>query len=477
MCARTRFIRPRHEHHTHPRCRGPLVPFAILVPFAPFAFFAIIARTLPVPRVRRAAAWALLTLAPYSVGCADETGRLGTEEEEVDGGGEDASDRGGATDTEDADAIEPTDVPDAAGDLEGADATPAEPAPPEERGAYPVGHLELRMDDLSTEPPGRSTIGVWYPAAAAEGEPTRIASLIESGSFDEAPLATDGPFPLVMFSHGNQGANFQSFTYYEHLASHGFVVAAPDHAGNRIADNPDDEETAAIALRRPADVMRAMVTVEADATLGPLVGGTARGISGHSFGGYTALALAGATTDVDAANARCDAGTDSDIFCPFTPYWPPGEVVEPPAGAEVFEACLAMAPGGYAAFGDDGVAAIDIPVFLMGGTDDEFTGTDIEPLWNALDEYRLWLTIERGGHMMFTDLCRLPGANVIEGLAELCDPTTHIDVDRGLEIVNTYATAFFRFTLKGDEAMVAYLAAEPIVAFDEATLRVDGERR
>lgn len=365
----------------------------------------------------------------------------------------------GAGDTDTGDADEETELPDA-----------GEPsvAPPDARGPFVVGHTELRMPDTSREPPGRATIGVWYPAASATGPRTRIAFLFESGSYDDAPPA-DGAFPLVMFSHGSNGANFQSFSLYEHLASHGFVVAAPDHAGNRIADSPSDEEMAAIALRRPGEVMRAMATVEADARFGSLVTDTPRAITGHSFGGYTAIVLAGGAVDVAAARQRCEDGDPSDVFCPSLPFWDV-ERVEPPAGFEVFDAAIAFAPGGYAAFGDAGLSGIEIPVFLMGGTDDEFTASDIRPLFAGLPSARLLLLVQGGGHLMFTDICRLPGMTAIPELAELCDPSTHIDAELGWRITNTYAAAFLRAVLLGDEGARAYLGDAPPLAFDEATL-------
>jgi predicted dienelactone hydrolase len=42
-----------------------------------------------------------------------------------------------------------------------------------------------------------------------------------------------GQYPLVLFSHGNAGIRFQSLFLAAHLASHGYIVASPDHQGTR----------------------------------------------------------------------------------------------------------------------------------------------------------------------------------------------------------------------------------------------------
>src|SRR5207245_6906864 len=68
---------------------------------------------------------------------------------------------------------------------------------------------------------------VWYPAAAPGGalEPTLEAVV------DTPPNASGGPYPVIVWSHGNT-ASPQIYSHYlSHLASWGFVVVAPLHRG------------------------------------------------------------------------------------------------------------------------------------------------------------------------------------------------------------------------------------------------------
>src|ERR1041384_5814495 len=55
------------------------------------------------------------------------------------------------------------------------------------------------------------------------GEPRPHAAGVRA-----APLRA-GRWPLVLCSHGNGGSRHQNAFQTEHLASHGYVVTAPDH--------------------------------------------------------------------------------------------------------------------------------------------------------------------------------------------------------------------------------------------------------
>lgn len=57
--------------------------------------------------------------------------------------------------------------------------------------------------------------------------------LRERQSWVDAPLATGtSAFPVVVMSHGDAGSRYNMETVSEYLASHGYVVIAPEHTGN-----------------------------------------------------------------------------------------------------------------------------------------------------------------------------------------------------------------------------------------------------
>ncbi|NDH89099.1 MAG: hypothetical protein EBY61_10915, partial [Actinobacteria bacterium] len=125
------------------------------------------------------------------------------------------------------------------------------------------------------------TVDVWFPLAdGATADPARYAFV--TGDYYDSPRALAagfdqasdaGPFPMVVYSHGSGGLRFIHSDYTETLASHGFVVVAPDHAGNtaveRVLGNADPSDV--IAYNRPLDVTAVIDGALADRSVSPLV--------------------------------------------------------------------------------------------------------------------------------------------------------------------------------------------------------------
>jgi dienelactone hydrolase len=59
--------------------------------------------------------------------------------------------------------------------------------------------------------------------------------LIRTNAIVEAPIySQDGPYPMLIFSHGLMGIRMQNSFQMEELASHGYVVASPDHTYDSV---------------------------------------------------------------------------------------------------------------------------------------------------------------------------------------------------------------------------------------------------
>ena len=95
------------------------------------------------------------------------------------------------------------------------------------------------------------------------------------------------------------------------MATHGFVVGAPGHAGNTTFDY-DRDRLAELIFRRPHDVIDTVDWLfdESPSLLPGLEGcldeSDGYAVSGHSFGGYTATAVGGAHFDHEAIVEYCD---------------------------------------------------------------------------------------------------------------------------------------------------------------------------
>lgn len=156
------------------------------------------------------------------------------------------------------------------------------------------------------------TVEVWYPSKALpEGpgageyrvfsrDPKREITLHGKAARDAAPDGSQGPYPLVLISHGYPGNRFLMTPLAENLASKGYVVASIDHTDSTYSDQAAFAST---LLNRPLDqlfVLREMAALNAgsatDALGGVLKGmvnADATGLIGYSMGGYGAINTVG----------------------------------------------------------------------------------------------------------------------------------------------------------------------------------------
>lgn len=194
-----------------------------------------------------------------------------------------------------------------------------------------------------------------------------------------------GPIPVVVLSHG-LGDSPQSFLdIAAHIASHGILVALPEHIGSNFTqqqamlqglaqENFSPEEF----LDRPLDIQFLLdeLSRRNGADYGDRLALDRVVVVGHSLGGYTALALAGATIDFDRLARRCDPTTNilADVAllleCRALALHSQPTVVQQlgETGLRDDRVALVMAFAPVSnLFGPEGTAAIEIPVMIFGG--------------------------------------------------------------------------------------------------------------
>lgn len=138
-----------------------------------------------------------------------------------------------------------------------------------------------------------------------------------------------GPRPLVLYCHASGGGRRQSSFLCEHLASHGYVVAAADHVGNTAADFAASAARAAAGAQptpqeREAHLRRIIGDRVPDLRflLDQMLSGAAHdvrideqrvGLVGWSFGGWAALATLEADDRFRAVIALAPAGNSKPL--------------------------------------------------------------------------------------------------------------------------------------------------------------------
>ncbi len=326
------------------------------------------------------------------------------------------------------------------------------PVGPEE---MPVGVVKYEFHDESREKV--ITTEIWYPAIAdPEANAWVYEGVIQGIAVRGAePDPKYAPYPLVVFSHGLGGFRNQSVFLTESLASHRYVVVAPDHndAGAFMGGDPVGEILEIdpdMFTDRPQDVSFLIDEVLArsagsDAILRGLVDESRIGVMGHSMGGYTSIAVAGAEFNLEDLKERCE--TETLVACGFIDQIPPGSKEFNLRDQRVM-ASLPTAPSS-SFFGPEGISQIDIPMMVMGGTVDTVCPFDTEQkaLYQALNPPKYLLEIFEAGHLVFSDYAcvLLPDFPECQRVEELHD------------IMTSYATAFFGFYIKSNESFLSKL--------------------
>ena len=206
-------------------------------------------------------------------------------------------------------------------------------------------------------------------------------------------------------------------------------------------------------MERPGDVMSAVdevlrLSATDDESLGGLLDGDTYGMVGHSFGGWTTVAVAGGVTDLAAMQAFCAENDDYDLC---TIEFPDDAVVEPGPDPRAV-AAMPMAPAGWYSFGDlSGVPSS----LLFGGTKDagESPEREILPLNERLPTPKRMAVLADAGHYAFSDICRI--GDIVDDCAE--EAGGYIELDRAHTLINTLATAFFMVELRQDERYAEWL--------------------
>ena len=318
------------------------------------------------------------------------------------------------------------------------------------------------------------TVEVWYPAIIPPGKteqvfyedylgrsdrPEPLVPFTFEGRAlrDAPPDPANGPYPLVIVSHGFLGSRYLMTYLTENLASKGYVVVAIDHTDSTYTDAGPFAST---LLNRATDQLFVLDAIAkasvGNGFLGGLVDAEHTAVIGYSMGGYGALNVIG-------------AGYNDRLGRFVGPAVQPRLANNPDYFASLdkrVKVAVLFAPWGsdLQAFGSPGVGFWDdtvmenitVPTLWIAGTADDVAGYEgIVRLFNhALNSERYLLTYDKAGHNV------APNPPPVEAVRQTdydhyADPVWD---ERRINNVNQHMlTAFLGVYLRGDNDLRAYL--------------------
>jgi predicted dienelactone hydrolase len=284
------------------------------------------------------------------------------------------------------------------------------------RGPYATGWVTLDLNGMAVE--------VFYPASSGtSAEPAPITSrssvtaypealrpVIEQAApflafdlpvelYPTAAAADDGPFPVLLYSHGSDSHPAFSVGHLAHTASWGFVVAAPIHPGRDVAravsrpgpggtvDDGPAEGSDRDDLRATWAELRRRAGIPTDA-MGAAIDTARLAVAGHGRGGEAAL-MVGVDGNLD--------GTPVATVIGQAPSGPVSTDPTPDGGS------TDPTPNGGSTV-DDSVRAI--PALLIAGERDGVVGLiTVNRTFGQLRDPRQLVVVANAGHNLFLDSC------------------------------------------------------------------------
>ena len=282
------------------------------------------------------------------------------------------------------------------------------------------------------------------------------------------PQGLGKPAPVVLLSHGF-GSEPKAFSYLsKHLASYGIAAVSVEHIGSDSDFELEILEGAkkrAIApqefVERPLDVHYVLDELErrnqSDPTLKGKLDLSKVGAIGHSLGGYTTLALAGAEINLNRLQKQCpnkkiNLNMSLLMQCRAKDLAPGQQLAEPR-----IDAAIAISPISSGILGQESLSDISIPTAIVSGSEDIIAPVVQEQVypftWLSMPDKYLAMIIP-GDHFLGRSLPRQKPADptIIEEFVgkRLAD---------GQPYIKAFAVAFIKAYVEKDSEYLSYLTA------------------
>jgi predicted dienelactone hydrolase len=284
------------------------------------------------------------------------------------------------------------------------------------------------------------------------------------------------PLPVIVISHG-VAEDRTAYAYLAaHLASYGFAVVTLEHVdgdakiARKYFSGMAPPPKAAELLERPRDVSFLLDELQRRAQSDP----TLRqlnvqqvGLVGHSLGGYTVLALAGAQIDFDLVKRDCNPNRSLNLSvllqCRAKELKPQNYALKDPR----IKAIFAISPLDSTIFGRRGLSQIRVPVFFLGGSDDIVTPAvpeQIDPFTWLQTPAKYLAILQRGTHFSTATISKS------DSVFPVSDSLIGPDPVQAQVYTKALSTAFFQTHLANRSEFQIYLNAAYAKSLDSIAI-------
>lgn len=270
-------------------------------------------------------------------------------------------------------------------------------------GSHPVGVTTLsithtaQLEPLTQQIEDRNLLlEIWYPAAPSkQAANTPLATYdnvtkshrpfsIQGAALRDATADTTERYPLVVLSHGYTG--YRTLMYYlgEHLASHGYVVAAIDHPHSTNAEINHKQAPYRGFLNtlyhraRDQQFVLSYFQQQPKALQG-IVDSQAAAVIGYSMGGYGAINTIGGCFNFTAQSITALTGDQNEETSKALQ-----QLLNSCAGGQyqnvqvdpAWKAAIAIAPWGgqHRLFSAEALQKVQVPTMYWAGDQDDVSG-------------------------------------------------------------------------------------------------------
>lgn len=289
---------------------------------------------------------------------------------------------------------------------------------------------------------------------------------------------TSSSSPVIVISHG-LGSDRTTFEYLAtQLASYGFAVAVPEHPGSSsqqlrslLAGRANEVAEPNEFINRPLDVKYLLDELERLDSSDPSfqLNSQQVGVIGQSFGGYTALALAGASLNFDQLQKDCEAlnnlwNVSLLLQC---------RALQLPAIQYNFQdervkAAIAINPIASSILGQGGLSQIKIPLMIVSSSADTVAPPLSEQIlpFTWLTTSEKYLVLLQGGTHFSTIGESDPDTEAVPIPSQIIGPDPAI----ARRYMSALSVAFFQTYVAGAPQYRPYLSASYAQAISQALL-------